>query len=641
MSEKKDELERLSIIPKSEYKPDLEAEVALIVARIMATNPPYQVEKKLERVVIPEFTRAQHRERLDWELEEIRKCKEGVFVKGIGHVPGRYYFYYNYCKLKHKKRGKISPDFRATQLHWAITKDRINSTPGAGIVQIKKRQVGMSWDMAADNIYDCTFNNDFDIGMNSKTETDSRNFFLKHKYIHRNLPKFLRANVSTDRRDAMFFGEWDKKLEQFKGTQSSIVSVAPTPTGHAGNQYAKLVMDESGEVELIPIWANAEDCLIDEEGMRVGAVYIFGTVGDVDKVGKDILEFWTNHKMYGLEQYAFWGYNCSILDDKGNDDVENAVRAIVYKRRRLEKGSKYIYNKFRQKHPLDESDAFLNASGGGVGDPILLGTQRLHLMDHPPLRVTGWMKPGPNGKPDFYPDPFGEVIIYERPDPNRANGYIAPCDPAEDDDIDRTKDNSDLASVILSKPYGLDPPKLCAELCWRPKKLHEYYAQWAMVLQWYNNTQTHIELNKGGWRMLDWFEINYPHLLAFAPASANSVRGGVVLKHGVKMTTERKAQMKGLITAYVENHVNFIPSIKLINQCGVFGDKGKDDDLCCAFGWALAILQGDKITAKNLSEGIGGNPTVNFVKHNGVIQLVTGGSNPQPTKPRSALFRNL
>lgn len=641
--DKKDE--KLSIVPQSEYKPDLEAEVALIVARINAGNP-FKVTKKLERIVIPEFKAHERREQLDWELQQIKYCKEGVDVEGIGHVPGRYWFFFQFCQIKHKKKGKIKPDFRATQMHWAMTKDRINATPGAGVVMIKKRQVGMSWDMAADNIYDCIFNNDFDIGMNSKSETDSRNLFLKHKYIHRNLPKFLRAKVSIDRRDKMFFGEWDKKTETHKGTQSSIVSVAPTPTGHAGNQYAKLVIDEAGETELIPIWANAEDCLVDSDGVRIGSVYIFGTVGDVDKVGKDIMEFWDNHKLYGLEQYAFWGYNCSILDELGNDDIENAVRAIIYKRKKLEGASKYLYNKFRQKHPLDSADAFLNASGGGVGDPIILGTQRKYLIDNPPQKVTGWMRPPamPGGKPDFVPDPFGEVIVYERPDPNRVNGYIAPCDPAEDDDVERSKDNSDISSVILSKPYGLEPPKLCVEMCWRPKKLHEYYAQWAMVLQWYNNTQTHIELNKGGWRMLDWFDLNYPHLVALAPAASNSARGGVVMKKGVKKTTDITRQMGSLGNAYIENYSQFIPSIKMIDQCAVFGAKGKDDDLITAFLWALVILQGDKILARNVAEATSKNPTVNYVKVNGVIQMVTGNTPHPPTEPsrsRSALFRNL
>lgn len=628
--------ESVIIIPKNEYKQDLEAEVLYQTARVEATKP-FRVKKKYTHIVIPEFKPHERREQRDWELEEIRRC-----IEGHDGLPGRFYYLFHHCSIKHKSRGKIRPNFRAKQLEWALVKDRVLKTPGLGLVVVKSRQWGASWDISADNVYDCQFNHDFDIGMNSKSETDSRNLFIKHKYIHRNQSNFLKAFVSIDRRDAMIFGQWDKKNNKYLGNQSSIISVAPTPTGHAGNQYRKLVCDEAGETDIIPLWSNAEDCLI-QEGVRVGTPILFGTSGDMSGVGKGLLEFWKNHKLYNLEQFGIWGYNSLIMDDMGNDCIEDSIRFILYERKRREGGSKFAYNKFIQKYPLNEADAFLDASGGGVGDPILLGKQRLYLFDNPPQKQIGWMRPGPLGKPDFVPDPNGQIIVYERPDPNRANGYCASTDPAEDDDVEKTRDSSELASTIVNRPYGLEPPKLLVEYCDRPKKLHDYYAQWAMVLQWFNNTPLHIEMNKGGWRMLDWFTQHYPHLLALAPASANSVRGGVTLKHGVKMTQERKTQMRGLGDAYVENYVNFIPSIKLIDQFGVFGDKGKDDDLATSFLWCLAILQGDKTTAQNLDASMNKNPTVNYVKVNGVIQLVTGNTTPQqnPSQNRSALFRNL
>lgn len=629
MAEEKQEL--VAIIPKNEYKEDLEAEVAYHLARINASNP-FRVTKKYSHIVIPEFRPNEQRERLQWEMEEIRRC-----VEGYDGMPGRFYYMFNHCSIKHKSRGKIRPNFRAKQLEWAIVKERVMNTPGLGLINVKRRQWGLSWDISADNVYDCQFKHDFDIGMNSKSETDSRNLFLKHKYIHRNQSTFLRSFVSIDRRDAMIFGEWDKKNNKYLGNQSSIISVAPTPVSHAGNQYRKLVCDEAGETDIIPLWSNAEDCLI-QDGLRVGTPILFGTSGDMSGVGKGLLEFWKNHKLYNLEQFGIWGYNSLIMDELGNCNIEESLRFIIYERKRREGGAKMAYNKFIQKYPLNEADAFLDASGGGVGDPISLGKQRLHLFDNPPMKVTGWMRPMPGGKADFVPDPNGMIIVYEKPDHNRANGYISNCDPAEDDDLVVSKDVSELATTILAKPYGLEPPKLVVEYCDRPKKLHTFYEQTALLLSWYNNTPIHIELNKGGWRMLDWFEQYFPHLLAFTPAAANSVRGGVMMKHGVKMTAERKTQMRSLGDAYVDNYVQFIPSIKLIDQFGVFGDKGKIDDLGVSFLWCLTILQGDKVAAKNLSEAIRNNPTVNYVKQNGVIQLVSGNQ-PQPqNKPKSVLF---
>jgi hypothetical protein len=245
MAEDKDEIRK--IVPKNEYQDELETEVALHLARINAGEPQvvtrYKINKKYNRIVQPDFKPHEKRERWDWEAEEIRRC-----IEGYDGMPGRYYYFFNHTKIKHKKKGPIRPDFRTTQLMWAKTKQRILDTPGTGIVQIKKRQIGMSWDMAVDNIYDAQFNAQWDIGMNSKTESDSQKFFLKHKFVHRNQSSFMRAMVHIDRRDAMIFGKWNEKLKKNEGTMSSIMSVAPTPTAHAGNQYRKLVMDESGEV---------------------------------------------------------------------------------------------------------------------------------------------------------------------------------------------------------------------------------------------------------------------------------------------------------------------------------------------------------------------------------------------------------
>lgn len=636
MAAEKEEL--VAIIPKNEYKPELEIEVALHTARVNAMKP-FKVDKKYKHIVIPEFKKNEWRERENWEMEEIRRCREGY-----DGMPGRYYYFFNHARIKHKKRRMIRPDFRATQMFWAMTKDRISKSPGKGLVMIKRRQVGMSWDMAADNIYDCQFNNEFDIGMNSKSEKDSYELFDKHKYIHRNQSPFLRGFVHIDKRDAMKFGKWMEKTKKWKGTQSSVISVAPTANGHASKQYIKLVIDEAGEHDVLPLWGNAEDCIM-QDGIRVGIPYIFGTVGDAATVGQGIMEFWKNHKVYDFEQFAFWGYNCLIVDEFGNDDIEESIRWIIYTRHKKEKGSTHLLKKFIQKYPLNEEDAFLDASGSGVGDPLLLTKQKLWLFDNPPIRMVGYMRPSiGNMRPDFVPDEVnGKIIFYGQPDLSRKNGLIAALDPAEDDDVEKTRDTSNLSTAIIEKPFGLDPPKLLAEFCDRPKKLRDYYYQLALLLMYCGNLKVNIELNKGGWRALDWFELNYPHLVQFTPAPSNSVKGGIKWTKGVKMTTERKTQMKGLGDAYVENYNSYIPSVRLIDEFRVFGAEHKDDDFATAFLWALVILQGDKTPVGTNVGSQGTQPTASYENKNGRIQLVgpTGEPARQSIRPRSALFKGI
>ncbi len=590
-----DKEEKVGIIPMADRREDLEVEVMYHTARVLAGKP-FRVNKKYIPIEIPEFEDGDKRGRLDWETDQIFKCQNGY--DGLN---GRYYFLYNFCKIKHKSRGTIRPDFRSWQLHWAITKERVYKTTGLGLVMGKRRQVGLSWDISMDNIYDCTFKRDFDIGMNSKGEADSKNLFIKHKFVHRNLPAFLRASVSVDRRDAMIFSNWNKKTGKFSGTGSSITSVAPTPTAHAGNQYKKLVVDEAGEQdELLAMWSNSEDTLI-QDTERVGTPVIFGTLGDISKNGAGLMEMYLKNDLYNLERYPVFGYNGMLTDDLGNDMIEDAIRWIIYQRYKKKEGSRLVYEKYLQKYPLTEEDMFLSVSGAGVGNPILLNKRYKQLIETPPFKVEGWMRPKEGGGVDFVPDPRGKIVIYERPQ-QLTNAYIASCDPAEDDDTTKTRDNSNLSTCIMSRAVGLNPPRIVAEYTDRPNKLADYNSQLALLLQWYNYTQVLIEMNKGGFRMKDWFELYYPKLLALSPKSAQSAKLGFEMRVGIKMTPDRKRQMMGLLDGYIEAYWEHIPSIRFIEECKVFGGQHSDDDLATACGWNLIQMQSDKRVAQALDE---------------------------------------
>lgn len=622
-----EEEEDIGIIQPGDYVEELELKVKAEMLNIMRKPQFAKVTKKFKPVVFPEFGK-DLKAKKEWELSEVRKC-----LNGFDGIPGKYYFYLNHCKIKNKKRGKINPDFRTTDLEWFKFLEKIQKTPGKGIVSIKRRQIGQSWKAAVDAVYDCQFNRDFDIGMSSKSENDSRNLFQKVKYVYRNQSDFLRVRTSTDRRDALVFAVYDK--DEFgnngrliAGTESSIISTNPVPTSHAGNQYLKLILDEAGETESLEgIWSNAEDCLM-QETTRCGTPIIFGTMGETTKAGVGLREFWINHKMYDLEQFPFWGYNELIMDEFGNDNIEESVRWIIYKRKKKELGSKKVYNKFIQKYPLNEKDAFLLVSGNGVGNPIVISEQELNLMNNPPEARVGRMKLV-GEEPHFEPNPDGHAIIYELPQP-LVNGYRAVLDPAEDDDVKKSRDSSDLGFTIAARPFGLLPMRLAAECCFRPLKLEEAYIQFALLCKLYKCRIT-IEMNKGGWRAFKWFEQHYPELLELAPKSATSARGGSEMKYGVKMTPERKSQMEGLLNEDIDNNclpnpsIQFtgMPSLKMLAQYRVFGSPHEDDDLAVSWGWQLILNQADRRVVKLASDIDQSLPKYKYEKIGNRIQIVS------------------
>src|SRR5690606_17792617 len=134
-----------------------------------------------------------------------------------------------------------------------------------------------------------------------------------------------------------------------RGLQSSIFSVAPTDNAYEGSMLNKLIMDESGKVpNLLTIWQFAEDCL--RSGTRrSGTPLIFGTVGDIDKDGKGLREMWMNSDVYKLKKFPLFAYNGLIVDEYGNDLVEDAIRWVVYERDRLKSATKRIQESFLQR----------------------------------------------------------------------------------------------------------------------------------------------------------------------------------------------------------------------------------------------------------------------------------------------------
>lgn len=416
------------IIPANEWKEELEKDVAFYTAKAKSEPYLYFTKKHTPNKYPTKFK--DKREELEYQMEEIRRC-----IEGYDGLCGKGYGWLNYAKLRDPERGKISPTFRAKQEQYFRKVEELQTKKGSGIVGFKRRRFGYSSMLAWDAEHDCMTKPFYQIGMNSKTENDSRLLFRHVKFIHQNLPDWLRPRATaSDRRDFMHYAWFEKDPagnKITKGLQSWINVTSPVPSAHEGQAYSKLYIDEAGKIEqLSEIWAVAEDCLR-LNTRRVGLPILMGTVGEIDKDGKGLLELYKNAEAYDLERFPVMGYHGLICDEYGNDMFEDAVRWIVYERERTKSASQKVRQAFIQKYPLEEKDAFNQVSGGGVGDVIKINDQIMHLMANPPLVARGWMRKKPDGGVDFVPNPDGEVYVYERPQAI-AHGYKGMCLPPDE-----------------------------------------------------------------------------------------------------------------------------------------------------------------------------------------------------------------
>jgi len=561
------------------------------VLRKADMQPPERNAVKFKRVVIPQFP--DDRKRKIWENEEIKRCEKGY--KGMS---GKMYFFFNYSWMVSVRRGKFVPDYRVCHNEWFKLLTKTKDEGGWGIVCVKRRRIGASWLEACDALHDAIFNPFSIVGMNSKGKEDSRLLFVKVNFIFDNLPTFLKVKVGGKTKDQIdFYYETKDELgnKVKRGNQSYIVVKAPTVSAFEGHALNKWIVDEAGKQEDLPqMWSFTEDTMMDDT-VRWGMPVLFGTSGEIGRAGAGLKEMWDNSDIYRLHKFFFVGYMGLLIDEFGNDMIEETIRWIVYERKRRKGLSTKSYYDFLQKYPLTEGEAFAQTSEGGLGNITKITAQMDALDEKPPKATKGRFKPDKNRKIKFTPHVDGEVIIYEHAKEGLADAYVAGCDPVDHDMEFPDNKLSQLSMYIIKKASGIEPPKIVAQYTFRPKMVKDYYQQAAMMLQYYNNTKVLIEKNRAG--MISYFdEGGLKYLLQVAPQGIVKLVGGKSFAIGITMTKAMKDYLVELIEEYIDDHSDWIPDKELLQEC--LDWKTKNCDRVMGFGLSLMLLKEDKTVSR-------------------------------------------
>ncbi len=608
---REDQEDHIRLIKKSEYIPELEEKVKYYIG-ISPELP--EIKKKHVRATPPIFKNSVEKER--WEREQIRRC-----INGYDGMSRKMYFYFNFGWIENISGGKIKPEYRACDQEWfKLLTDCHDDGDGWGIVCVKRRRVGASWKEASDVLHDCLFNSHYHVGMNSKSEKDSIVLFKKVKFLYNSLPDFLRVKTSASSTkmfiDFSYYTRDDQGSKKKKGNQSDIIVVAPTDSAYEGMILSKWVCDEAGKIVNLPqLWSYTEDCMM-EEHRRVGLPVLFGTSGDIGKDGAGLKEMWDNSEVYRLRRFFFAGWMGILSDDKGNDHKEEAIRWIIYERHRRRNLSIKIYTDFIQKYPLTISEAFAQASEGGVGDIVKINAQIASLSEDPVEGRPGSFYIDKNDKVQFKPHLDGLCIVYEHP--KEGKQYVAGCDPADHDDA--YEGASDLSMYIISQQHGLQPPRVVFEYTDRPRQLNEYYNQSLLAVMYYNNTKLLIERNR--YRMISYFsDRGFKYMLQSTPQAVLRLVGGRSNTIGMHVGVEGKEYLKGLIEEYIDEYCEYIPSVLLLREFIVYGTT--NTDRASAFSMALVMLKETrrrKMSEEQIKKQL---PRFKYAKINGRLQRIT------------------
>lgn len=359
---------------------------------------------------------------LDYWDEQERRCLEGYSIGGV-RIPGRYYFFLNFCRIKARpidpKTGKevsnrkewTFPRFLDHQYYISLELEECfaegphvgNSMQG--FVCLKSRRKGFSY-YSSGNVF--AYNYNFVPASTTilaafetqfyKVPLDATHNVLAHLNQYTDWAKGRVLNQRNHLKSGVTYVDQfgievtDGYLSEFQA-----VSFKDNPFKSIGDSIYSCGFEEAGKwTDLLTAYSIAEPTFRDGNIMT-GVPIIWGTGGDIEQGSKDLAELFYNPSAYGLKAYDniyddnvtgdcgyfiddLWYYPDKIVkkhfvnnrettieipgvDTEGNSNRDIVYESLMDKRRQRAKGSRKAYNEFITQQPLTPSEALLRIQG--------------------------------------------------------------------------------------------------------------------------------------------------------------------------------------------------------------------------------------------------------------------------------------
>lgn len=354
----------------------------------------------------------------DWWNEQIDRCLNGYTTGGV-YIPGRYYFYLNFCKISTVGRGYHYPDFVDLDLDFFLLVEYVKNKK-RGIISLKARRKGLS-EKASKGIlsHGLLFTaQKYRGGICSGLDDYTKDFTTKIKETNQNMPPEFYLHMLTDN-DKMYEAGWkDSTTLDDTGSRNNIkmATMFNNPNVFKGKALDDCIFEEAGEFKMLLRGYSATKACFQVANRMVGTPYVYGTGGKITSATKEFQEMWGDAEHYYLEKFLVPGvriYTGSFIgshDEEGNipdkcpnilklaqennysyeqvlgcEDVDFALNEILSTRKFLT-GSKNreLYYEHFQDFGLTEKEMFLKFSGNNF-DVEAIADQRLKLASLPTL----------------------------------------------------------------------------------------------------------------------------------------------------------------------------------------------------------------------------------------------------------------
>jgi hypothetical protein len=393
-------------------------------------------------------------EQEEYAIEELKKCKNGVWIYVYGnpyYITKKYYFYLQWWTLEDGSR----PEYRDADRRYFTFLEHWENVPWClGVCRAKKRREGASSQATSNLVYEAIFFKNSNCGLVSKSNEDGRSTFTEMvAYGYRQLPAFLKPK-QINREDSVTELVFAQKASNVKegvaetqkedeGNRSKINYRAPVLNAYDRGRMSRLLLDEFGklekEIQASQLFAIISKTLV--KGVkRVGFVEMPSTVNKMSKGGSEFKLLWENADLnkrmptinrlvryfspaydgyegfidkYGFsvmssptpEQKEYLVEKWVVKDEDGNtiseiseEDIELGSKAYILKRREGRTGDD-LEEEIRM-NPCTEVEAFMSANADCIFNVVKLNEQIERLKE----------SPVPKRKVVFYRDEINQSI---------------------------------------------------------------------------------------------------------------------------------------------------------------------------------------------------------------------------------------
>lgn len=576
----------------------------------------------------------------EWWAEQLDRCINGYTTAGL-FIPGRYYYYLNFCYISTVKRGIHLPEYVDIDLEFFRLVEHVKKE-NKGIISLKARRRGLSFKVMSGVIdYGLRFRPlGYSAGVCAGLDTQSLEFYKKLKSASSLKPPELQLHTLKDDESEIMYG-WKESTNTgwiSRGSKNTFIqkTMHKDPNIFKGEKFDDVVFEEAGENHhLVKGYGATKDCFAVGDKM-VGTPYVYGTGGNIKSSSKGFRQMWEDCDSYYLEKFEVMGprlfIGCfggsrnedGVLDEDipnllcytpeqriGMEDTKRAEERIMEKRKMLVKSkNKDLYYDYIQNNPLTAKEAFLKFSGNNF-DAEALNEQRFKIESSTvPLYgkyVLDWVK-NEDGSMK-YPlevkanpalDEAREedcVLIRYHPEPKYKNLDIGGVDSY---DQDEARTSASLGGMTVLRRKGHNHKDLEGNLTKnkripvcvyrkRPRRKELFYENCLKISVYYNLVgNTLIDVAKS--LIIEYYKrFGGQKYLSLRPKSFESEGSEQSHEFGVALTMRSKPLMIALLQTWIVDEIDECVFPLIIEELIDYDvqQKGSDWDLADALGIAL------------------------------------------------------